>query len=115
MMSLIAFALCLGSAIGLRRRPAAHKRLMLIGSITITAPAIDRAMRPFFGSASGLAVLILTTVAVVGMFAAIVIHDGRRPRLATVGGVLSLFVAAPLIGLLLMRSGTWDAFVAWVH
>ena len=115
MMLLIAFALCIGSAIGLRRRPAAHKRLMLIGSITITAPAIDRAMRPFLGSNPALAVLILTLVAVVGMFAAIVIYDGRRPRLATIGGVLSLFVAAPVIGLLLIRSGVWDAFVAWVH
>ena len=88
---------------------------MLIGSITIAGPAIDRAMRPFFGGTPVLAVLILTAVAVIGMFAAIAIYDGRRPQIATIGGVLSLFVAAPVIGLLLIRSGAWDAFVAWVH
>lgn len=40
--SLILVAVLIGGAIAFRRNPDAHKRLMLIGSISIVAPAISR-------------------------------------------------------------------------
>jgi hypothetical protein len=40
--SVVVFSLCVASGIGLRRRPAAHKRLMLLASIPLAAPALAR-------------------------------------------------------------------------
>lgn len=45
----------------LRRRPAAHKRLMLLATIAILGPALARLARlPYFGGEGGPFVLIVT-------------------------------------------------------
>jgi hypothetical protein len=126
LVSLVVFSLCVGSAILLRKRSAAHKRLMLIGSIVITAPALDRMARPepihdvleavlpsvIFPPEAWFGLLV-----VLSMFLAIAVHDiatRGRPHGATITGVLSLFVAAPAIVAALTLSGMWSAFVRWV-
>ena len=62
-ISIIAFATLLAAAIVLRRRPEAHKRLMLIASISLVQPAFGRIVRwPVF-EAPGLEGVMLSVFA----------------------------------------------------
>ena len=122
---LLMFSLCIGSAVLLRRKAAAHKRLMLIGSIVITAPALDRMARPqpiheiletVLPNVGPPPEVSFSLLVMLSLFLTIVVHDlatRGRPHLATISGVLSLFVAAPVVAALTM-SGMWSAFVRWV-
>ena len=88
---LILFALFVAGGIRFRRRPDVHKRLMLLASITIVAPAISRL--------PGAASLVPTSVVLVqlSLFAALVAYDivsSRRVHLATVWGVILYVVVA---------------------
>ncbi len=123
--SLIAFSLCVGSAIRLRKKPEAHKRLMLIGSIIITAPALDRVARlkpvnEFFGAFLPEALppeVAFALLATVGMLLVVLIHDlltRKRPHVATIYGVLCVFMVGPAISAAITLSGAWSAFVRWV-
>ena len=123
---LVVFSLCIGSAVLLRRKPAAHKRLMLIGSIVLTAPALDRMARPqpiheiletVLPNVIMPPEVLFGLLVLLSLFLTIVVHDlatRGRPHLATISGVLSLFVAAPAIVAALTMSGIWSAFVRWV-
>ena len=59
--SAVAFAVLVVSAVALRRRPEAHKRLMLLASVAIIGPALARLARwPIFGGELGPFVQIAT-------------------------------------------------------
>jgi hypothetical protein len=70
LMSLIAFALCVGAGVSLRRRPPVHRRLMLLGSIVIVAPALSRIFYAPAGT-SGPA----TGIAAIALLLTVVVHD----------------------------------------
>ena len=76
---LLAFTVLSGSAIVLRRRPDAHKRLMLLASVSIVFPALVR-----FPSVLTLGDASVFSFAVIGlMFAALVVYDlssRKRPH-----------------------------------
>jgi hypothetical protein len=101
--SVCAFAILVTSAILLRGRPEAHKRLMLIASITIIGPALARISRwlPFEGPFV-LAVMLL-------LLAALVIHDLRatkRVHPATlIGGALSILLGGVFTGVMISPFG----------
>ena len=87
--SLILFAVLIGGAIAFRRKPDVHKRLMVIGSIGIVAPAIARwpgalTMFPVFVLAPQLALLL-----------SLIVYDlvsRRRVHAATAWGELTYLV-----------------------
>ena len=112
LMSLVAFALCVGVGISLRRRPPAHRRLMLLGSIVIIAPALSRIFYVPAGT-SGPA----TPIAAITLLLTVVAHDlfeRRRPHKATLSGLALIFLVAPAITWVLIESGLWPAFIRLV-
>lgn len=125
-MSVVAFAICVGFAVVLRRRPAAHKRLMLLGSILITGPALDRMGRlpgvaellaPILPDALGSTGVAFATLATPSLMLVVVGYDvvtRRRPHRATLGGIAGIFVLAPAITAALIYSGLWGVFVRFV-
>jgi hypothetical protein len=109
MFAIALFALFVLLAIVLRRKPAAHKRLMLIGSFQMVTPAVARwpGVAPFGPPAFfGITDLFLI---------ALVIFDLRtRQRLhpATLWGGLLTIVAQP-VQLMLAGTALWLDFARW--
>ena len=88
---LLLFALLVSWAIRNRGKPDVHKRLMLIASISLAAPAIVR----WPGAEAAVPFSVL--VPQVTLFAALIVHDivtGRRVHPATGWGVAAYFVMA---------------------
>lgn len=126
LMSVVAFSICVGFAVFLRRRPAAHKRLMLLGSIIITGPALDRMAQlpilagflgPILPDALGSTGVAFAALATPSLMLALVGYDvvtRKRPHWATLGGMAGIFVLAPAMSAGFMYSGLWSAFVRLV-
>ena len=75
--SAVSFAVLAWTGLLLRRRPAAHKRLMLLATIAILGPALARLARlPYFGGEGGPFVLIVT-FALLGV---VIVHDVATMR-----------------------------------
>lgn len=107
---LVVFAILVGTGLSLRRRPAAHKRLMLLATIATVTAAIARL--PYVLPLGPLVFFGLTDLLVVAML----VYDWRsrgRFHPATLWG--GLFLVASQIGRLAI-SGTawWQAFAAWL-
>jgi len=88
------------AAILLRRRPQAHKRLMLLASIALVGPALARISRwAVFGGEDSLFVPIVF----LGLLAVLIVYDlvsARRPHRATLigcGAIVLALIAAQLI------------------
>jgi hypothetical protein len=89
--ALLLFALLVSLAIRNRGKPDVHKRLMLIASISLAAPAIVR----WPGAEAAVPISVL--VPQVTLFAALIAHDivtGRRVHPATGWGVAAYLVVA---------------------
>lgn len=112
LMSLVAFALCVGTGIALRRRTPAHRRLLLLGSIIIVAPALSRIFYSPAGT-SGPA----TAIAAIALLLTVVVYDlieRRRPHWATGAAFGLIFLLAPGITWTLIETGVWPAFIRLV-
>lgn len=125
LLTVIAFSTCVVAAITLRHRSAAHKRLMLIASISIIGPALDRLARfpplnEFFGVAFAWfpapPEIAFAAVANLSLLLVVVpLYDfvsERRLHRGTVGGLLCVFVAAPALSAALTLGGVWQYFVS---
>jgi hypothetical protein len=109
--SAVTFAVLAWAGILLRRRAAAHKRLLVIATVSILGPALARLARlPFFGGEQG----PFTVSVLLALLAAVVIHDlvtMRKLHPATTAGisfaiavsVLFNSIAATDMGLSLVR------------
>lgn len=126
LLSLVGFAFCVGVGLLVRSRPEAHKRFMLLGSILIAAPAVDRVAQlpglerwidpllPDSLGSTGAAFAALVTVA---LMLALVAHDlitKRRLQVATVVGLVGIWGLGSAISSALIGSGMWSAFVRLV-
>jgi hypothetical protein len=110
-VDMLLFPALIGTAFALRRDPQSHKRLMLIGSISLLAAAIARwpvgvleAGPPAF---FGLTDLFLVPLVVWDLV------TRRRLHPATLWGALALVVSQPL-RLVLSGTGPWLAFARWL-
>lgn len=109
-ISIAAFAGLVAAAIILRRRPQLHKRLMLFASIAIVGPGLARVSRlPGLGGEDG----PFVTIALLGLIAAMIVHDAKTHRsihvgtvvgvsVITLGMVLQQFIARSELGLALV-------------
>jgi hypothetical protein len=108
--SLLAFAVLVAFAVALRRRPEAHKRLMLLASVAIIGPALARLSRwPVFGGELGSFISLATW----SLFIAIAANDlwtRRRLHPATVLGV-ALLISTDLGARLIAGTEFGRAFV----
>lgn len=110
--SIVAFAILLAAAIVLRRRPDAHKRLMLLASISIIQPALARIFRwPVFEAPGMEGVMLAVAVSFV-MVGALIVHDlllRKSLHPATVAGA-AVFGGLKLGGVFLLAPswlGPW--------
>jgi len=97
--SLLSFATFLVAAMVLRRRPQAHKRLMLLASISIIGPALARISRlQVFGGEQGPCIPVVFW----GLVLALAVHDlisRRRLHPSTVLGALLLVLIGYGVGI----------------
>jgi hypothetical protein len=124
--SLLMFSSCVSFGLFFRKESETHKRLMLLASIPILAPALDRfaripAMNEFWGKIlywipappeiafATLSFLFLVLVVVANDFI-----SQRRVHKGTVIGLLSIFILAPAVTFLLISSGFWARIVHWI-
>ena len=112
MVDLVVFALLVGAALWNRRKPAIHKRLMLLGTLSILAPGIARLPLGFIQQ-GGLPVVFGLTVLVV--LITVVVDTVRQRRLHPAcgwGGAL-VVVSVPL-RVMLAGSPVWIRFATWL-
>jgi len=111
LFDMVVFAILIGAALYLRRRPETHKRLMTLGTISLMSAPIARL--PFeLMKAGPPAFFGLTDLFIVVML----VYDlatRRRVHPATIWGGLFILASQPLR---LMLSGTpaWLAFAGWL-
>lgn len=108
------FAALAWTGILLRSRPAAHKRLMLIATVSILGPALARLARlPVFGGEQGPFVEIV----LLALLASIVVHDAvtiRRIHAATAWGI-ALAIGLNFSGRWIASTDTGLALVRWLQ
>lgn len=84
---ILLFAVLFGLAIGKRRRPETHKRLVILAMLAMMPPALVRLSFPYFGMNPWPATLVIAAVIVAGM-----VHDhyrhGRIHPAWWIGGVI---------------------------
>jgi hypothetical protein len=107
--SLALFAAFFGAAVGYRRRPELHKRLVLLATIAILTPAIARL--GFVGQRPVIA-LALTNLFVLAAIAYDWRSRGRVPPVYLWGG-LAILLSGPL-RILVGRSAAWHALAAYL-
>ena len=94
LMSIAVFAGLVAAAVLLRKRPEYHKRLMLVASIGLIAPALARISRwPVFGGEDSL----LVPVVGIGLLLSVTGYDllkRRKPHPATVAATMLVLAAA---------------------
>ena len=124
--SLLMFLLCVVFGIAFRRNRGMHKRLMLMASIPILAPALDRfaripVMNEFWGkmlywipAPPEVAFAILGFLLLLLLVVVNDIISERHVHRGTLVGLLSVLVLAPLLTYLIISFGLWVRLVVWV-
>jgi len=120
------FVFCITLGAAFRRQPGHHKRLMLMASIPILAPALDRFARmpplndllgkmlPWFPAPPEIA---FATITFLVLLIVVVIHDfirERRIHRGTVWGLVSILIISPTATAIVVSTGGWATFVKWV-
>jgi len=108
-VDLLLFGAFVGAAIFYRRRPDVHKRLMVLGMVSLLAPAISRWPIAIRHVAIIPAVLLLFLLAT----PAFDYLARRRQHPATVWGGLALMVSVP-IRFAIAHTAAWHAVASWL-
>lgn len=109
---MLVFALLVGAGFYFRRRPAAHKRLMLLAMIAILPAAVARLPFAFIRQAGPLAFFGLSDLFIVPCLLYDLISRGRFHRATVLGGLL-LVISHPL-RLMVGNTQAWLAFATWL-
>jgi hypothetical protein len=111
-INLLVFGLLVGTAIYLRRRSESHKRLMLLATLNLLSPAVNRIPLDFIQGGG-----LLTVLGIPDLFILIcVVYDTvrhRRLHPAFVWGAL-LSLLWPALGIALGGSSYGSSFATWV-
>lgn len=109
---MLAFAGLVTAAILLRRRPEYHKRLMLLATLAMLAPAVARLPLGFVQTVGPPAFFALTDFVIIA-FIAIDTARNRRLHPAFAAG-LAYIVFVQIGRLAISRTQAWDAFATWL-
>ena len=124
--SLLMFLYCVFFGVVFRRDSDTHKRLMLLASVPILAPALDRFARiPLMNDILGGLLywfpappeVAFAATGFLFLLAVVIANDvfsERRLHKGTLIGLLSIFILAPATTYLIIGSGTWVGFVLWL-
>lgn len=112
--SAVTFAVLGWAGLLLRRRTAAHKRLMLIATVSVLGPALARLARlPFFGGEQG----PFTLIVLLALLAAVVVHDivtMRKLHPATAAGI-SFAIAVSVVFNAIATTEMGLSLVRWLQ
>jgi hypothetical protein len=109
---ILIFGALVAAAIALRRRPAAHKRLMVIATINLIAPAAVRAADNLFHIATPASAL---AVVIAGVAACIVYDIRTRGRVHPVSGIIGpLTLLSFPLRLAFSHTEAWQSAAAWL-
>jgi hypothetical protein len=109
---MLVFALLVGAGFYFRRRPAAHKRLMLLSMISILPAAVARLPFDFIQRVGPLAFFGLSDLFIVPCLLYDLATRGRPHRATVLGGLL-IVISHPL-RLLVGNTQAWLAFATWL-
>ena len=124
--SVFMFASCVSLGVLFRRKAATHKRLMLMASIPVLAPALDRLARiPALNEFSARTLYWLAEPPEVAfalicfllLLITMVVRDlatERRLHQGTIWGLVAIFVFALVETYAFTASGAWVAFVRMI-
>ena len=111
---LLEFTLLATTAIGFRRRPEIHKRLMLFANISLMVVPVQHLM-------GHIPSVVLTPATVLVPYSIFILAGVARDYLTakrihrlSIGLAIGLFVSQPLVGAVIGPSGAWHSFVAWI-
>ncbi len=109
---IVIFGVLTGVALLLRHRPEAHRRLMIVATIHLTAPAVVRAAQGMFHVASPLPALVVAIALVI----LCIVHDamtrGRvHPVFAVVAPMTILSFPARIV---FSHTATWHSIAGWL-
>jgi hypothetical protein len=123
--SLMMFSACVALGVWFRLKSATHKRLMLIASIPLLSPALDRvaripALNEFWGRLlywfPAPTEVAFAAMSFLALLLTVVVYDlvsERRVQSGTYWGLFAIFVIAPAATFLFISSGAWVMFVHW--
>lgn len=124
--SLLMFSTCVTLGVLFRHKSATHKRLMLLASIPILAPALDRVARiPMLNEFWGRILywfpappeVAFATLSFLFLLLTVVANDlvsERRVLSGTLWGLFAILIIAPAATYVFIASGAWTAFVHWI-
>ena len=109
---LLIFAILVGAGIYLRRRAAAHKRLLLLSMISILPAAVARLPFDFIQQSGPLVFFYVTDLFIVPCLLYDLFTRGRPHRANVLGGLLIVIShpLRPIIG----STHAWLAFASWL-
>jgi uncharacterized membrane protein YozB (DUF420 family) len=111
-LDLVVFGVLVATALWQRRHSATHKRLMLLATLSILAPAIARL--PFDALRQG-GLPVIFGLMLISVLACVVIDTWRHRRLHPAfgwGGALVLLAVPARV--LLAGTDTWNRFASWL-
>lgn len=109
---ILIFGALVAAAIALRHRPAAHKRLMVIATINLIAPAVVRAADSLFHIANPASAL---SVVIAGVTACIIYDIRTRGRVHPVSGIVGpLTLLSFPLRLAFSHSDAWHSTAGWL-
>jgi hypothetical protein len=109
-LDVVVFAAFVSAAIGLRRHPAQHKRLMLFATLAIIGPAVVRF--PAITALPPVAVVLSPLIFVLPAIAYDVLTRGRLMAVTLWGVVIS--VAYHLLSMVLVGAGVAGGVARWI-
>ena len=124
--SLLMFSNCVTLVVLFRHKSATHKRLMLLASIPILAPALDRVARIpmlnefwgqilyWFPAPPEVAFATLSFLFLILTVVANELVSEWRVQSGTLWGLFAILIIAPAATYVFIASGAWVAFVHWV-
>jgi hypothetical protein len=109
---ILLFALFLGGAIYFRKRPATHKRLLLLTVLNFLPPAVGRFPIASLQALGPLFFFGVPAVLAIGLLAYDTWKNGKLNKVF-LAGVIILIASYPL-RLMLAGTAAWIAFAAWL-
>lgn len=112
MFDLVMFVILFGAAFYYRKKPADHKRLMILTAINFMPPALGRIHLSVFDALGPLAFFGIPALIAIGLLIYDTWRTGKLNKVFLAGAML-LIVSYPL-RLAISGTDTWTAFATWL-
>jgi hypothetical protein len=107
---ILVFAVLVGAALALRRKPQSHKRLMFVTMVALMSPAIGRMPTPSFLN-DYVVTFVLPDLGLLALAAWDLRASGRVHRVTVLAG--GFLIMSQVVRVLIWSSAPWLAFARW--